>query len=90
MTTRLHPSSSAKMLVVANRRTPHEIVMFFQRDLRRIVSAHTEMFHRLLEEEEGPPLELAALFEDVGNRYLDIAERIRELRRPRTRAKVTG
>jgi hypothetical protein len=85
MTNRLSSSSSAKMFVVANRQTPREIAMFFQRDLRRIVSTHSEMFRRLLDEEGMLPLELAALFEDVGNRYLDIAERIRELRRPRAK-----
>ncbi len=79
---------SAKMYVIPKRLTPHEIAMFFQKDLRRIVSIHTVMFQKLLHEEEGLPLELAALFEDVGNRYLDISERISELHRPR--AKVTG
>lgn len=79
---------AAKMFVVANRLTPHEIATFFQKDLRRIVSIHTVMFQKLLHEEDGLPLELAALFEDVGNRYLDISERISELHRPR--AKITG
>jgi hypothetical protein len=79
---------AASMFVVAKRLTPQEIAMFFHKDLRRIVSIHTVMFQKLLLEEDGLPLELAALFEDVGNRYLDISERISELRRPR--AKVTG
>jgi hypothetical protein len=79
---------AANMFVVANRLTPQEIAMFFHKDLRRIVSIHTVMFQKLLLEEEGLPLELAALFEDVGNRYLDISKRISELHRPR--AKVTG
>jgi hypothetical protein len=79
---------AASMYVVAKRLTPQEIAMFFHKDLRRIVSIHTVMFQKLLLEEDGLPLELAALFEDVGNRYLDISERISELHRPR--AKATG
>lgn len=79
---------AANMFVVAKRLTPQEIAMFFQKDLRRMVSIHTVMFQKLLLEEEGLPLELAALFEDVGNRYLDISEQISELHRPR--AKATG
>jgi len=75
------------MFPVAKRLTPQEISVFFRKDLRRIVSIHTVMFQKLLHEEEGLPLELAALFEDVGNRYLDISERISELRR---RPKITG
>jgi len=75
------------MFPVAKRLTPREISVFFSKDLRRIVSIHTVMFQKLLHEEEGLPLELAALFEDVGNRYLDISERISELHR---RPKITG
>jgi len=79
---------AVNMFVIAKRATPQEIAMFFQKDLRRIVSIHTVMFQKLLLEEEGLPLELAALFEDVGNRYLDISERISELHQPQPKSKV--
>ena len=82
---------AVELSVVAERATPREITMFFQRDLRRIVSIHTVMFQKLLNEDEGLSLELAALFEDVGNRYLDISEQITERRRTRqVRQRIAG
>ncbi len=44
------------------------------------------MFQKLLFQNEELPLELADLFEDVGNRYLDISDRICELHRSRNEA----
>ena len=55
---------------------PAQILMFFKKDLRRIVSIHAVMFEKLLEGGSEVPLELAELFEDVANTYLDISERI--------------
>jgi hypothetical protein len=64
---------------------PESIVAFFRRDLRGIVSTHKLMFERLLFQKEQLSLQLADLFEDVGNTYLDISEIISELHRPRGR-----
>jgi hypothetical protein len=57
---------------------PAEIEMFFRKTLRQTVSIHSAMFHKLLFQNEELPLELAALFEDVGNRYLDFSDEIGE------------
>lgn len=76
---------NANVSLVANRLGPKEIEMFFRKDLRRIVDTHTVMFKKMLFQNEALPLELADLFEDVGNRYLDISERISEMHRSRQR-----
>ena len=82
---------AVELSVVTERATPREISMFFQHDLQRIVSIHTVMFQKLLNEGEGLSLELAALFEDVGNRYLDISEQITERHRTRQlRQRIAG
>ena len=44
---------AANMFVVAKRLTPQEIAMFFQKDLRRMVSIHTVMFQKLLSRYSG-------------------------------------
>jgi hypothetical protein len=72
--------------LAAKRLRPREIASFFRKDLRRVVSIHTAMFQKLLFQEEELPLELADLFEDVGNRYLDISEQISALHRSRRKA----
>ena len=53
-----------------------DILIFFREDLRRIVSTHTVMFEKLLFQDDNVPLELAELFEDIANTYLDISEKI--------------
>ena len=52
------------------------VVEFFRSYLKEIVTIHYVMFHKLLFEGNGVPLELAELFEDAGNVYLDISEEI--------------
>lgn len=80
-------------LVPKKQTDPERIVGFFRRDLRAVVSTHRVMFDRLLFKKERLSLELADLFEDVGNRYLDISYIITELHRPkrpkRQRKKLT-
>jgi hypothetical protein len=63
-------------IIVLEESEPAQILMFFNKDLRRIVSIHAVMFEKLLEEGRELPLELAELFEDVANTYLYISERI--------------
>ncbi len=52
------------------------IVDFFRSYLKEVVTIHHVMFEKLLFESEGVPLELAELFEDAGNVYISISERI--------------
>lgn len=52
------------------------IMDYFQSYLQQVVSLHAAMFQKLLFEAEGVPLELAELFEDVGNTYLGLSESI--------------
>jgi len=68
-------------LVPKRPRGPGEIATYFRKDLRGIVSTHRAMFEKLLFQNEKLPLELADLFEDVGNTYLDISDRISDLHR---------
>lgn len=44
--------------------------------LKRVTAIHNEMVQRLADSEQTSPLELASLFEDAANRYMDIAEDI--------------
>ncbi|HTT49079.1 MAG TPA: hypothetical protein VMG39_13895 [Pseudolabrys sp.] len=52
------------------------IVDFFRSYLKQVVTLHHAMFEKLLFSGKGIPLELAELFEDAGNTYLDISEQI--------------
>ena len=52
------------------------IMCFFRAYLQQVVTLHTAMFQKLLFEGEGVPLELAELFEDVGNTYIRVSESI--------------
>jgi hypothetical protein len=52
------------------------IMDYFQSYLQQVVSLHTAMFQKLLFEADSVPLELAELFEDVGNTYIVISESI--------------
>lgn len=52
------------------------IIDFFRSYLKQVVTIHHAMFNKLLFQSEGIPLELAELFEDAGNVYLDISDEI--------------
>lgn len=69
-------TATGKILGLAQRLRPEEIADYFNTELRQIVGTHIAMFQKLLFQDEELPPELAELFEDVGNRYLDISERI--------------
>jgi hypothetical protein len=49
---------------------------FFREHLKQVVRLHTAMFEKLLFEDKDMPIQLAELFEDAGNTYLDISESI--------------
>jgi hypothetical protein len=52
------------------------VIEFFRSYLKQVVRVHYAMFEKLLFAEKGVPLELAELFEDAGNTYLNISEQI--------------
>jgi hypothetical protein len=54
------------------------LVDFFRSYLKEVVTIHHVMFEKLLFQGKGIPLELAELFEDAGNTYLECSERISE------------
>ena len=70
--------ANEKIVALAERLGAREISIYFRTELREIVSTHKIMFEKLLFQEEELPPELSVLFEDVGNRYLDISDRITE------------
>jgi hypothetical protein len=74
--------------ILGKRLGPQEIAMHFRKDLRQIVTIHIAMFQKLLFEDEELPLELADLFEDVGNSYLGISEQISEQYIERRRSQI--
>ncbi len=52
------------------------VVDFLRSHLQQVVTIHYAMFEKLLFQGEGLPLELADLFEDAGNAYLNISDQI--------------
>lgn len=50
----------------------------YQGYLREVTSINNEAIRRLIECDSTPPLELAAMFEDIANLYLDFSESIRQ------------
>jgi len=78
---------AVNLSVVPKRAERQEITAFLRKDLRRVVNIHGAMFQKLLFQNEELPLELADLFEDAGNRYLDISEQITQLHRSRQKTK---
>jgi hypothetical protein len=52
------------------------ILEFFRSYLQQVVTIHHAMFEKLLFQSDDVPVELAELFEDAGNVYLDISEQI--------------
>jgi len=84
----VRPHTANGQITALERLVPEEIAAFFNKELRQIVSTHIAMFQKLLFQEEELPAELAELFEDVGNRYLDISERISEHNLARRASKV--
>lgn len=52
------------------------ILQFFRSYLQQVVTIHHAMFEKLLFQSEDVAVELAELFEDAGNVYLDISEQI--------------
>jgi len=74
--------------IAGNGLGPQEITLHFRKDLRQIVTTHLAMFQKLLFQDEELPLELADLFEDVGNSYLGLSEQISEQYLARRRSQI--
>lgn len=51
----------------------------YQQFLRQITAIQTETIRRLVDNGATPPLEFAAVLEDIANQFLDISEEIRDL-----------
>lgn len=78
----------ASLFLEAHHLQPAEMTTLLQKELRRVVRIHMAMFEKLLAKDERPPLALAELFEDVGNRYLDISDQITEMHQLRRKSKA--
>jgi hypothetical protein len=55
---------------------PGAIMDHLHTHLKQVVALHTAMFEKLLFQNDRLPLELAELFEDAANTYLDFSEEI--------------
>ncbi len=52
------------------------VMDYFRSYLQQVVTIHAATFQKLLFEADDVPLELAELFEDAGNTYLQLSESI--------------
>ena len=64
------------------------IMDYFQSYLQQVVTLHSATFQKLLFEADGVPLEMAELFEDVGNTYIGISESISRLHLQRRHSQI--
>lgn len=46
--------------------------------LQQVMAIQTETLRRLISDDSTPPLEMAAVLEDMANAYLDISDEIRD------------
>jgi hypothetical protein len=74
-------------LVQPRRQSSSEIVQFVRTYLRQVVTVQHELLRRLLDDKNDVPLNLAEVFEDAGNRLLDLAEVISERHLSRSKAR---
>lgn len=51
----------------------------YRKHLREVTAIQAETIRRLVEDDATPPLEVAAVLEDVANMFLDVSDDIREL-----------
>lgn len=58
----------------------------FRQYLREVTAIQGETIRRLVHDDSTPPLEVAAVLEDVANQFLDISDEIRDLALGRTEA----
>ncbi len=50
----------------------------YRQYLRDITAIQTETVRRLVESDTTPPMEMAAVLEDIANKYLDMSDEIRD------------
>jgi hypothetical protein len=58
----------------------------YRQYLREATTIQSETIRRLVDNEATPPLEVAAVLEDIANLYLDISDDIRDMALGRTEA----
>jgi hypothetical protein len=74
-------------MVQPGRQASSEIVQLVRTYLREVVTVQHELLRRLLDDKNDVPLNLAEVFEDAGNRLLDLAEMISERHLRQTKAR---
>jgi hypothetical protein len=61
-----------------SRRTAHTNIQEYRRYLKDVTAIQTETVRRLIDTDSLPPLEMAAVLEDIANKFLDMSDDIRE------------
>ncbi len=59
-----------------SKRATREAITAETLDLSRLLAIHREMFNKLVLPDRELSMTVAELFEDIGNRYLDISDEI--------------
>ncbi len=62
----------------------------FRAYLQRVTAIQNETIRRLVKDDATPPLEVAAVLEDIANLFLDLSDEIREFALGRQGALPTG
>ena len=69
-------SKKARKLSLSKRATRKKRITAETLDLSRLLAIHREMFNKLVLPDRELSMTVAELFEDIGNRYLDISDEI--------------
>jgi hypothetical protein len=64
----------------------------YRRSLRDITAIQAETVRRLVESDTTPPMEMAAVLEDIANKFMDMSDEIRDfaLTRPEADSRPTS
>ncbi len=60
----------------------------YRQHLKQVMTIHTETVRRLVNNDSTPPLEMAAVLEDIANLYLDMSDEIRNAALGRTEVEL--
>ena len=63
----------------------HNMVVFVRQYILQVITIQNELMRRLLDGEPEVAFELAEVFEDAANTYLDLSEMISDRYRPRSK-----
>jgi hypothetical protein len=61
-----------------NTRAAHSNIQEYRLYLKDVTAIQAETIRRLIETDSLPPLEMAAVLEDIANKFLDMSDDIRE------------